>query len=96
VIRDYGLGNGTGSFTLTVGAKTMDFFIGLPMKINGAIVRCISPDPVIVAAGFCTDWPSEIVEGTSVVTATCWSDADFRPGTSTLFCDELNSAVPGS
>jgi hypothetical protein len=43
VIRDYGLGNGTGGFTLTIGATTMDFFIGLPMKINGTIVRCQSP-----------------------------------------------------
>jgi hypothetical protein len=92
VINDYGLGNGTGSFDLTIGATRMDFYIGLPMKINGRIVQCQSPDPVSVQAGFCTDWPPEIVEGTSVVTTTCWSDTDFEPGSPTLFCDEINSA----
>jgi hypothetical protein len=96
VISDYGLGNGTGSFYLTIGATTMDFYIGWPMKINGTIVRCWSPDPFVVESGHCTDWPSEIVEGTSVVTVTCWSDADFKPDISTLFCDEINSAHPGS
>jgi hypothetical protein len=96
VIRDYGVGNGTGGFTLTIGATTMDFFIGLPIKINGTIVRCQSPDPVVVESGHCTDWPPEIVEGTSIVTATCWSDMDFNPGTSTVFCDQIDSALPGS
>jgi hypothetical protein len=28
VRSDYGLGNGTGSFYLTIGATTMDFYIG--------------------------------------------------------------------
>jgi hypothetical protein len=74
----------------------MDFFIGLPMTINGTIVRCQSPDPIAVEAGFCTDWPSEIVEGMSVVTATCWSDTDFNPDRLTLFCDKIDSALPGS
>jgi hypothetical protein len=96
VISDYGLGNGTGAFYLTIGSTKMDFFIGLPMKINGHIVQCQSPDPVSVQAGFCKDWPAEIVEGESVVTATCWSDWDFDPGTSTLFCDQIDSAYPGS
>jgi hypothetical protein len=96
VIRDYGLGNGNGGFTLTIGVTTMDFFIGLPMKINGTIVRCQSPASVAVESGHCTDWPSEIVEGTSVVTATYWSDMDFDPVTATVFCDEINSALPGS
>ncbi len=85
-----------GVFTLTIGTTAMDFIIGWPMKINGTIVLCQSPDPIAVEAGFCTDWPSEIVEGTSVVTATCWSDTDFNPGISTLFCDEIDSALPGS
>jgi hypothetical protein len=95
VINDYGLGNGTGSFSLTIGATTIDFYIGLPMKMNGNIVRCQSHDPE-VEFGSCTDWPSEIVEGESVVTATCWIDTEFKPGTSTLFCDEIESASPGS
>jgi hypothetical protein len=96
VINDYGLGNGTGSFSLTIGATTMDFYVGLPMKMNGTIVRCQSPDLASVELGFCKDWPSEIVEGTSVVTATCWVDTEFKPGTATLFCDEIDSASPGS
>ena len=37
VISDYGLGNGTGGFFLTIGTATMYFYIGLPMKINGTI-----------------------------------------------------------
>jgi hypothetical protein len=95
VIGDYGFGEGTGGFYLIVGATKMDFYIGLPMKINGHIVRCQSPDPVSVQAGLCTDWPPQIVEGESVVTATCWSDLDFDPGTPTLFCDQIDSASPG-
>jgi hypothetical protein len=95
VIRDYGLGNGTGGFSLTLGAATISFYIGLPMKMNGSMVRCQSSGPA-VEFGFCTHWPSEIVEGKSVVTATCWVDTEFKPGTSTLFCDEIESASPGS
>jgi hypothetical protein len=87
VINNYSAGNDIGTFDLTVAGKTMTFYIGLPMTINGrAIVGCQDSE--------CADWPPEIVEGRSVVTATCWSDATFEPGTTTLFCDEIDSAVP--
>jgi hypothetical protein len=33
----------------------MDFYIGWPMKINGTIVRCWSPDPFVVESGHCTE-----------------------------------------
>jgi hypothetical protein len=95
VIKDYALGNGIGGFSLTVGAASISFHIGLPMKMNGDIVRCQSPDPA-VEFGFCTDWPSEIVEGKSVVTATCWVDTEFKPGISTLFCDKIEVSFSGS
>jgi hypothetical protein len=78
VIVEYGLGNDTGYFVLTIGRKSMDFYIGLPMRINGAIVRCQDPDPDIASPGSCTDWPPSIVLGKSVVTATCWIEM-FSP-----------------
>jgi hypothetical protein len=83
VISNYSIGMGIGGFDLTIGQTKVAFNIGLPMKVNGKVVNCRDPD--------CADWPSEIVEGTSVVTATCWSDVDFEPGSPTLFCDEINS-----
>jgi len=99
VLTQYGLGNGTGSFDLTIGATDMTFMVGLPMKMNGKEVACEDPDPE--EAGFvqCTDWPSAIVVDKSVVTATCWSDATYEckyrhsrcPGTPTWFCDEIDS-----
>jgi hypothetical protein len=39
----------------------------------------------------CVDWPTELVLGKSVVTATCWSDRRFNRGKSTLFCDEIDT-----
>jgi hypothetical protein len=91
VLSDYGLGNGTGGFALTIGAKTMDFYIGLPMTMNGTIVLCTDANPTLRESGVCDDWPSAIIVGKSVVTATCWSDTTFNPGKSTLFCDEIDS-----
>ena len=84
VISNYGIGMGIGGFDLMIGQTKLAFNIGLPMKINGKVVNCRDPD--------CADWPSEIAEGTSVVTATCWADMDYDPGSPTLFCDEINSA----
>jgi hypothetical protein len=84
VISNYSIGMGIGGFDLTIGQTKVAFNIGLPMKINSKVVNCRDPD--------CADWPPEIVEGTSLVTATCWSDMDFEPGSPTLFCDEINSA----
>jgi hypothetical protein len=87
----------------------MNFYIGLPMRMNGAIVRCQDPDRVVASLGSCTDWPSSIVLGKSVVTATCWTEMfspdmamSYTPGMSTSppeptsFCDEIDSAHPGS
>jgi hypothetical protein len=93
VISEYGLGNGNGSFTLIIRGSTKYFYIGLPMKMNGTVVQCRDPDPALADWGACTDWPSKIVLGKSIVTATCWSDSEFVPGTSTLFCDEIDYAV---
>ena len=84
VISNYGIGMGIGGFDLTIGQTKVAFNIGLPMKINGKVVNCRNPD--------CADWPSDIVEGTSVATATCWADMDYDPDSPTLFCDEINSA----
>jgi hypothetical protein len=84
VIINYSIGMGIGGFDLTMGQTKVAFNIGIPMKINGKVVNCRDPD--------CADWPSDIVEGTSVVTATCWADMDYDPGSPTLFCDEINSA----
>jgi hypothetical protein len=107
VIVEYGLGNDTGGFVLTIGGKSMDFYIGLPMRMNGAIVRCQDPDPNIASPASCPDWPPSIVLGKSVVTATCWIEMfspdmalSYTPGMSastpkpTLFCDEIDSASP--
>jgi hypothetical protein len=87
VMSNYSVGNGIGGFDLTVGETTIPFNIGRPMTMNGTIVDCRDSD--------CPDWPSEIVEGRSIVTATCWSDTEFL-GTSNLFCDEIDSEPPGS
>jgi hypothetical protein len=108
VIVEYGFGNDTGGFVLTIGGKRTDFYIGLPMRMNGAVVRCQDPDPAIASPGSCTDWPSAIVLGKSVVTATCWTvmfSPDmamiYTPGMSTstpeptLFCDEIDSVPRG-
>jgi hypothetical protein len=84
VISNYSIGMGIGGFDLTIGHTKVPFNIGLPMKINGKVVNCRDAD--------CADWPSEIVEGTSIVTATCWADMDYDPGSPTLFCDEINLA----
>ena len=84
VISNYGVGMGIGGFALTIGQTKVAFNIGFPMKINGKVVNCRDPN--------CADWPPGIVEGTSVVTATCWADMDYDPGSPTLFCDEINSA----
>jgi len=84
VINKYGIGMGIGGFNLKIGQTQVAFNIGFAMKINGKVVNCRDSD--------CADWPSEIVEGASVVTATCWADADFEPGSPTLFCDEIVSA----
>ena len=85
VINNYSAGNDVGTFDLTFGGKTMTFYIGLPMTMNRRpIVAC--PD------SGCADWPPEIVEGKSVVTVTCWPDTTFDPGTTTFFCDEIDSA----
>jgi hypothetical protein len=85
VINHYSAGNDVGTFDLTLGGKTMTFYIGLPMTMNGrAVIGCQDSE--------CADWPSEIAEGKSVVTATCWPDTVFEPGTTNFFCDEIDSA----
>lgn len=109
VIVEYGLGNDTGYFVLTIRGKPMDFYVGLPMRMNGAIVTCQDPDPAVVTPGSCMDWPSSILVGKSVVTATCWTEMfspdmalSYTPSMSTstpkptLFCDEIDSAPPAS
>jgi len=88
VLTLYGLGNNTGNFALKRGARNTTFYVGLPMKMNGVTVTCpdadFAKDPDV-----CTDWPSEIVLGKAVVTATCWYDTTvFREPT--LFCDEID------
>jgi hypothetical protein len=104
VIVEYGLGNDTGYFVLTIGRKRMGFYVGLPMRMNGAIVLCQDPDLAVTSPAACMDWPSSIVLGKSVVTATCWTEM-FSPDMAmsygmqkpstrkpTLFCDEIDSA----
>ena len=67
VINEYGLGNGNGSFTLIIRGSTKYFYIGLPMKMNGTVVLCHHPNPDVADWGACTDWPSKIVLGKSIV-----------------------------
>jgi hypothetical protein len=88
---DYGIGNGIGGFTLIIGANPVWFYIGWPMQMNGKIVECHHPELKDQPGYDCVDWPTELVLGKSVVTATCWSDRRFDPGKSTLFCDEIDS-----
>jgi hypothetical protein len=105
VIVEYGYGNDTGNFVLTIGRKRMVFYIGLPMRMNGANVECQDPDPALANPDSCPDWPSSIVLGKSVVTATCWMvmfspdmALSYTPGMPTStpkptwFCDEIDSA----
>jgi hypothetical protein len=88
---DYGLGNGTGSFTLIIGTNPVSFYIGWPMEMNAKIVECHHPELNNQPGYDCVDWPTELVLGKSVVTATCWSDRSFNRGKSTLFCDEIDT-----
>jgi hypothetical protein len=93
VIVEYGLGNDTGGFVLTIGGKSMDFYIGLPMRMNGAIVRCQDPDPNIASPASCTDWPPSIVLGKSVVTATCWIEM-FSPDMALSYTPGMSTSTP--
>jgi hypothetical protein len=77
-ITDYSKGNGFGAFGLKIKGVDTSFYLGSPVKMNGVVVTC--QDPAFPSSGFCSDWPSAIVIGKSVVTATCWIDTTYAPG----------------
>jgi len=90
VIVDYGTGNDFGTFGLRIRGTDTSFYIGLPMTMNGSNVTC--HDPSLEHSKNCTDWPSAIVLGTTVVTATCWQASTFNPGTAAAeVCDEIDT-----
>lgn len=92
VLIDYGIGNGTGSFDLRDASGNDHWIhIGSQMTINGVTVKCLNPDPKMADFGKCPDWPSTVVVGTTVVTATCWTDTSWRPGLGpVLFSDQID------
>jgi hypothetical protein len=84
ILTDYGLGNDFGTFGLTINGSDTTFYVGLPMTMNGSRVTCHNP-AASASQALCTDWPAAIILGSSIVTATCWSDASFKPGSATMF-----------
>jgi hypothetical protein len=90
ILMSYGFGQGFGAIELSISGMISTFFAGLPMKINGAIVRCSDPS---FPGEYCTDWPSNMIFGKTLVTVTCWKDTTFRPGTTQIFCDEIDTGV---
>jgi hypothetical protein len=75
VLTDYSIGNDVGVLVLTVGSKEMQFDLDGHIYMNGKEVLCKYAgidDPEFKADPDCPDWPSWLVPGKTVVTATCW------------------------
>jgi hypothetical protein len=88
VIIGYGSGEGIGAFALSISGQEVQFYIGRPMTINGSQIHCMNP-----GTPSCTDWPTNIVLGATIVTATCWTDTTYQPGGATIFCDEIDTGI---
>ena len=74
VLMQYGIGNKEGHIVLRdARGKTLDFYAGYPMHINGKLVQCAFPPQ-------CRDWPATLVVGKTNVTVRYWSVAhEGRP-----------------
>jgi hypothetical protein len=75
-LLDYGVGNKSGGFSIKDRrtGKTLEFYVGWPIRIDGMIVKCsIAPtDSFKPNAKFCTDWPAGIRLGHTTVKVTYW------------------------
>jgi hypothetical protein len=76
-LLDFGIGNKSGEFSIkdTTTGKTLEFYVGWPLRIDGHIVKCsIAPkDSFKPAQKFCPDWPSQIKLGQTKVKVTYWN-----------------------
>jgi len=76
-LLDYGIGNKSGGFSVrekTTG-KTLEFYVGWPIRIDGRIVTCsIAPkDSFKPDRQFCSDWPYQVRLGHTNVKVTYWN-----------------------
>jgi hypothetical protein len=98
---DVSIGNGIGTFDLAIGATKELFGVGSELRMNAKDVDC--RDSTQPGTPMCREWPSAIVPGKTVVTATCWWDkADYYPNESVCYgnrgwvCDQIDPAPRGS
>jgi hypothetical protein len=70
VLTWYGRGNDSGAIVVRdPGGVEADVYMAPLVWINGVIVNCSHP-----GLADCTDWPTNIVVGTTVVTVSYWID----------------------
>lgn len=66
VLTHYGIGNGVGTIKILDSSGTeVRIRAARTVRINGVAVNCGEVDA-------CPEWPTNIVLGATVVTATCW------------------------
>jgi hypothetical protein len=79
LLTQFGAGMGLGWFTLrdVRSGKERILRIGSPMKVDGHVEHCAEPDRPHNKV-MCYYWPSTVVIGKTVVTATCYAFHDTR------------------
>jgi len=86
VLTWYFVGNGAAAIRVRDQAgKEWDIYGARTRSINGVPIRCGWPGD-----STCTDWPSNVVVGTTVVTVSYWIDPSGFGGNQCLVSDQID------
>ena len=91
-LEEFGIGNASGAVVIETGVKRAQLYTGANLRLDGKRVACDHPPSRGSKRSIlCTSWPSNVVVGTTIVTATYWSQAGPGSVTPVDVTDELRS-----
>lgn len=92
VLSDFGIGNGLGSLELRKGNSVTVIYTGAKLRLDGRLVACDHPPKKGERKSmFCTSWPSNVVVGSTLVSATYWMQTRPDLHTQVKVTDELHT-----
>jgi hypothetical protein len=102
ILTDYYVGMKSGQLTIKLSnGHSVSFYRANTMTINGAPVHCQAPpaNGQTPPPGICSDWPANIVIGTTRVTVTYWKAVTYwqaapSSATNPLVVNQITGPTP--